>query len=61
MVSAAPTQTSRRRENMVGVSMVLAEYIEFKQGLNRTMLTPTMFSRGRTSGGIMVSYVYEGV
>ena len=38
----------RRREHMVGVSMVLAEYIKFKQGLNRTMFTPTMFSRGRS-------------
>ena len=38
----------RRRENMVGVSMVLAEYIKSKQGSNRTMFTPTM-SRGRSS------------
>ena len=34
-----PPLEIRRRVNMVGVSMVLAEYIEFKQGLNRTMLT----------------------
>ena len=51
---------SRRCENMVGVNMVLAEFIRLKHGLYkscgivfwgccaRTMSTPTMFSRRRT-------------
>ena len=47
-------------ENMVGVNMVLAEFVKFKHGLykscgiewfegifDRAMFTPTMFSRGR--------------
>ena len=53
---AASPGSHRPRENMAGVSMVLAEYIKFKQGLNlmysaRTMLTPTMFSRRRSQHG----------
>ena len=53
---AARTPT-RRRAIMVGVNMVLAEFIKFKHGLYkccginvhhaRSMFTPTMFSRGR--------------
>ena len=53
----------RPRENMVGVNMVLAEFVKFKHGLYnscgivfwgyyaRTMSTPTMLSRGRYCGG----------
>ena len=37
----------RRREHMVGENMVVAEFIHFWGFYARTILTPTMFSRGR--------------
>ena len=43
-------QKSRWRENMVGVNMVLAEFIKFWRYYARTMFTPTMSSRGRKRG-----------
>ena len=45
--------SSRRREHMVGVNMVLAEFIQFWRFYASTMFTPTMFSRGRSSHAII--------
>ena len=43
-------RATRRRENMVGVNMVLADFIQFWELYARTMFTPTMCSRGRVTG-----------